>query len=161
MGLIPQTKSHPVFQSAVHSLLGVAAVLLLTYAGYRLRLDFATTAFLCLIVVVLVSLGGRFIPAAIVSVVAVLALNYFFVAPPFRVRVAYPLDAVTTTAFLATALVISRLTARLRQSLDEVQALSEQLRLVVDTIPTMVARTQPDGSVDFVNQRWLEYLGSR
>jgi PAS domain S-box-containing protein len=30
---------------------------------------------------------------------------------------------------------------------------------VIDTIPAVVWSAQPDGSVDFVNQRWLDYLG--
>jgi len=33
------------------------------------------------------------------------------------------------------------------------------IRLVVDTIPTLAWSSHPDGSVDFVNQRWLEYTG--
>ena len=35
----------------------------------------------------------------------------------------------------------------------------QELRLVIDTIPALVWSTQPDGSVDFVNQRMLEYTG--
>src|ERR1700752_5168325 len=34
-----------------------------------------------------------------------------------------------------------------------------RLRLCIDTIPTMAWSLLPDGSVDFVNQRWLEYTG--
>lgn len=75
MGLNPQTKSHRFFQSAVHAVLGVAAVLLLTYGGYRLQLDLTSATFLCLIVVLLVSLVGYFIPAALVSIVALLCVN--------------------------------------------------------------------------------------
>jgi PAS domain S-box-containing protein len=33
------------------------------------------------------------------------------------------------------------------------------VRLVVDTIPALAWSSAPDGSVDFVNQRWLEYTG--
>src|SRR6202140_4249307 len=33
------------------------------------------------------------------------------------------------------------------------------LRLVIDTIPTMAWSLRPDGAVDFVNQRWLDYTG--
>src|SRR3981081_4102567 len=40
----------------------------------------------------------------------------------------------------------------LRQSEDS-------LRLIVDTIPTMAWTVRPDGAVDFVNQRWLDYTG--
>ena len=45
----------------------------------------------------------------------------------------------------------------------EIQVLSRQkedlLGLVIDTIPTMAWSVLPDGAVDFVNQRWLEYTG--
>src|SRR5712692_7908983 len=40
----------------------------------------------------------------------------------------------------------------LRQSEDS-------LRLIIDTIPTMVWTIRPDGAVDFVNQRSLDYTG--
>jgi len=33
------------------------------------------------------------------------------------------------------------------------------VRLVVDTIPALAWSSGPDGSVDFVNQRWLDYTG--
>src|SRR5260221_4466331 len=35
----------------------------------------------------------------------------------------------------------------------------DHLRLVIDTIPAMAWSLLPDGTVDFVNQRWLEYTG--
>src|SRR6266850_8076849 len=37
--------------------------------------------------------------------------------------------------------------------------IEERLRLVIDTIPTMAWSLRPDGAVDFVNKRWLEYTG--
>src|SRR5271156_5090062 len=36
---------------------------------------------------------------------------------------------------------------------------TEDMRLVVDTIPGLVWSTRPDGSGEFFNQRWLEYTG--
>src|SRR5882762_7815815 len=46
---------------------------------------------------------------------------------------------------------------------EKIQGLSRQnedrLRLVIDTIPTMAWSLLPDGTVDFVNERWLEYTG--
>ena len=46
---------------------------------------------------------------------------------------------------------------------EKIRALSRQredhLRLVIDTIPTMAWTTRPDGFVDFLNQRWLDYSG--
>jgi PAS domain S-box-containing protein len=35
----------------------------------------------------------------------------------------------------------------------------DRLRLVIDTIPTMAWTVRPDGTVDFLNQRWLDYTG--
>ncbi|HET8921806.1 MAG TPA: PAS domain-containing protein, partial [Candidatus Acidoferrum sp.] len=35
----------------------------------------------------------------------------------------------------------------------------DRLRLVIDTIPVQVTRVRPDGSLDLINHRWLEFLG--
>ncbi len=35
-----------------------------------------------------------------------------------------------------------------------------ELRLLVETIPTLVWRAAPDGNFDYVNKRTLEYLGA-
>jgi two-component system sensor histidine kinase UhpB len=49
------------------------------------------------------------------------------------------------------------------QAARTIQALSEQresqIRLVIDTIPAIVWRTLPDGTLDFTNKRWREYTG--
>ena len=143
----------------VQALLGSAAVVLLTYGGYRLRLDLTVATFLCMIVVLLVSLSGSLIPAAFVSLVALLCVDYFFIAPLFSLRVAHLVDVIAVIAFLATGLVIARLIARLRQSFSEVQALNQRLQLVIDTVPALISRARPDGAIDFINQRLQEYLG--
>src|ERR1700681_2266474 len=51
-------------------------------------------------------------------------------------------------------------TARRLQDLYEtLQQSEDRLRLVIDTIPAHVWSGRPDGSVDFINQRLLEFLG--
>src|ERR1700730_5938816 len=42
---------------------------------------------------------------------------------------------------------------------DEMRGSEARWRLVLDTIPVLVTSARPDGSLDFVNQRWLEFLG--
>jgi len=42
---------------------------------------------------------------------------------------------------------------------DDLRRSDDHLRLVIDTIPTMAWSVLPDGAVDFVNQRWMEYTG--
>jgi PAS domain S-box-containing protein len=41
---------------------------------------------------------------------------------------------------------------------DRKQA-EDRIRLIIDTIPTMAWSVRPDGTVDFVNKRWLDYTG--
>ena len=49
--------------------------------------------------------------------------------------------------------------AALEKALADVQRSEDRLRLVIDTIPVLVTRARPDGSLDFINNRWLEFLG--
>lgn len=35
----------------------------------------------------------------------------------------------------------------------------DRIRLIIDTIPTMAWSLRPDGIVDFLNQRWMDYAG--
>ena len=49
--------------------------------------------------------------------------------------------------------------AALEKAFDEIKNSQDRLRLVIDTIPGMVWSAQPDGTVDFVNRRWVEYHG--
>src|SRR5712692_10109505 len=48
--------------------------------------------------------------------------------------------------------------ASLRHGLEEPGG-EQDIRLVVDTIPTLAWSAGPDGSADFFNQRWLDYTG--
>src|SRR5467141_5279295 len=48
---------------------------------------------------------------------------------------------------------------RLRDLYATLQSSEDRLRRVIDTIPAHVWSTRPDGSVDFINQRWLESTG--
>jgi PAS domain S-box-containing protein len=47
----------------------------------------------------------------------------------------------------------------LEAALDDVRKSEDRLRQTIDTIPAHVSGTQPDGSLDFINQRWREYFG--
>jgi PAS domain S-box-containing protein len=50
-------------------------------------------------------------------------------------------------------------TSRLQDLYATLQQSEDRLRLVIDTIPAHVWSTRPDGSVDFINRRWLETTG--
>src|ERR1700719_2517752 len=42
---------------------------------------------------------------------------------------------------------------------DEMRSSEARWRLILDTIPVRVTSARQDGSLDFINQRWLEFLG--
>jgi PAS domain S-box-containing protein len=47
----------------------------------------------------------------------------------------------------------------LQKAFDEIKKSEDRLRLVIDTIPTLVWRSRPDGVPDFLNQPALDYTG--
>lgn len=44
-------------------------------------------------------------------------------------------------------------------AVEAVKQAEDRVRLAIDTIPTMAWSVRPDGVVDFINQRWLDYTG--
>src|ERR1700731_3976928 len=43
--------------------------------------------------------------------------------------------------------------------IEDLKRAEDRIRLVINTIPTMVWTLQPDGACDFVNQTWMDYTG--
>jgi PAS domain S-box-containing protein len=43
--------------------------------------------------------------------------------------------------------------------IEDLKKVEDRVRLIIDTLPTMVWTLRPDGAVDYVNQRWLDYTG--
>jgi PAS domain S-box-containing protein len=57
------------------------------------------------------------------------------------------------------AVQMARVAIEAKRRDEALRVVEVRLRDVIDTIPTVVWSAEPDGSVDFVNQRWLEFLG--
>ena len=57
------------------------------------------------------------------------------------------------------AVQMARVAIEAKRSEDALRESEDRLRHVVDTIPAIVWSALPDGSVDFVNDRWLQYTG--
>ncbi|HEX2248769.1 MAG TPA: PAS domain-containing protein [Gemmatimonadales bacterium] len=152
------------WRSAAQVLLGSAAVLLVTVASFRLGLNVAMAVLGDLVVIVLLSLSGSFAVAALVSVTAVLGLGYVFVTPKLSAAVTDPLDVAALIVFLTTALVISRLVSRVRQTLSQLRAanqeLGEQARLLDLTHDSLFVRNL-DGVILYWNRGAEELYGWR
>ena len=114
----------------LQSLSAGAAIAVLTYFGFILHLHLVTVSSLYLLVVVTTALICGFWQASLTSLLAVACLDYFFMAPLFQFNVADALDWVSLGAFEATALVISRLSAKeLRSAREAVFHRTEMKRL--------------------------------
>src|SRR5215510_4236612 len=63
------------------------------------------------------------------------------------------------TAFIAIALGVILREWRIRRVVKEARTAEHDLRLAVDTIPTIVWVTEPDGTVTFMNRAWRDFTG--
>ena len=149
----PRTRALP---RAIGSfLLGLCALAVVTLVCFDLGFDSTPTAFLCLIVIVLLSLVSEFIPLALLSLSAVASLNYFFVKPIFTFRIESPADAVELAAFLLTALVTTRLVSRSTR----VARLSEERARLLDLTHDTICITGMDDRITYWNQGAEEVYG--
>jgi signal transduction histidine kinase len=101
--------------------IGAATVGLLTLICVQFHTISSVAALLYMVIVVLVSLRGHFVPAIFVSLVAIGCLDYCFIKPGFRVISTGALDLVALVAYLTTAIVITSLLAKVRKSLQELR----------------------------------------
>src|SRR6185295_17971427 len=46
-----------------------------------------------------------------------------------------------------------------RTDIDDKKQAEARQKLLMDSLPTMVATCRPDGSADYINERWLKYYG--
>jgi PAS domain S-box-containing protein len=122
--------------------------------------------------------------AGLLSVLAsILAVDYFFV-PPFHSFAVNATEGTYFAAFIGCALVaswvssarkksevalkearsqlevrVARRTAELQKSNTELREREHQLRLLTEVIPQQIWRGTSDGSIDYCNQRLLDYVG--
>ncbi len=134
---------------------------MVTFACLRLKADLATTAFIYLAVIVLLSLIGSYLASVILIIMAIAGLAYFFAPQVFSSAIGLPQDIALAVVFLLTPLTVTGLVRRARKlTIAALQAevlasqAERELRLAVNTIPALVWSALPDGSRDFFNQRW-------
>jgi PAS domain S-box-containing protein len=142
---------------------GCIALALVTIVCFRLKVDFPTTAFVYLAVIVLLSLIGSYFASVVLIIVAVAGLAYFFFPPIFSFMIDLPQDIALAIVFLLTSLMVTGLVRRTRKLTGaalQAEVLAKQaeseLRLAINTIPALAWSALPDGSRDFFNQRWEE-----
>jgi two-component system sensor histidine kinase KdpD len=102
------------------SVAGVAVVTATAY--YAIPHNLTTVGFAYLLLVLLIASTWGLAESTLASIAATLAYNFFFLPPILKFTIADPQNWVALFSFLATALVASRLSARVkRQALDAVE----------------------------------------
>ena len=158
---------------AAQFFLGSIALALVTLIFFRLGVDLASTGFVYLIVVVLLSLMGSFIASALLAVLAVASLVYFFAPPIFDLRVDDPRHYVVVVAFLLTSLIVMCLIrsarertvsalqaeANLRISEADLRDSEKQWREFFEHNPVMYFMIDATGTVLSVNTFGATQLG--
>jgi K+-sensing histidine kinase KdpD len=134
--------------SAAELVCGAAALAFLTWICFWLQLDIATTVPLYMIVVVLLSLRGRVVPAVVLSIIAALCLAYFFTPPIFSFQIDSPEDIVTVVVFATASLLIAGLVKRARR-LGEAAALKDRLQSSSTRFPQWCGAIRPTARPTF------------
>ncbi len=102
------------------SVAGVAAITVTAF--YAIPRNPTTVGFAYLLLVLLIASTWGLAEATLASIAATLAFNFFFLPPVGKFTIADPQNWVALFSFLATALITSRLSARVkRQAIDAVE----------------------------------------
>ena len=132
-----------VLRSVKWCIAGSLGITLVTVAGLRLNLSFAIASSCYLLVLIVLSLSGSFVSSALVSILAVGYLDYFFVQPLHSFYVESLVDAMGLVSFLATGLVITRLVTRLRARTESSRLQHENSQRLYELAQRLLAR-EPD-----------------
>jgi PAS domain S-box-containing protein len=122
------------YHLAILWLVGIVTIGLVTGICFALSVPAPTTSFIYLMAIVLLSLWDSFVSSALFSVVAVVALDYFFFTPLFSFTIASQGDIALFAAFLLTSFVITSLVRRLQASALMQTRQARLLDLTHDTV---------------------------
>jgi two-component system sensor histidine kinase KdpD len=142
---------------AGHVALGASGVAAITAVCFPLHPDLAIPAFLYLLLVVLQSSVAEFAASAIVSVIAVATLDYFFVPPILAWDINRPLDGMTLATYLATSLVITRFAAQARNAARASESKRKALALLYEAACQLLS-LEPEAAADERSLRVLRQV---
>ena len=126
-------------QVVLETAAGAAGVAAITGVAFVLRLDFAITACLYLLVIVIGSTFANFASCAAVSIIAIVSLDYYFVPPYFTFQISRPVDGLALLTLLVTALIITRLASRERETAQKADARRRDMARLYEPASRLIA----------------------
>jgi PAS domain S-box-containing protein len=158
---------------AAQLFLGSLALAVVTLVFFILRANLATTSFADLIVILLFSLIGSLAVAAVLCLLSVASLIYFFAPSVLSFAINDPQHIVVLTAFCLTGMIVACLTAgtrrereaareavaRIERSRVELRDNEREWREVFEHNPVMYFMIDADGNVLNVNTLGAAQLG--
>jgi len=137
---------------AAECLTGGVILAVLIFVGYRLGFGLAATSFICLTVLVLLSLRGSFTSSTILSAGAVASMAYIFTKPiVFNLRNNVTRDVALVIAFMVTTLIVTWLMRDIRKQSAALRQSEQQWREVFEQNPTMYFLIDAKGMILSVN----------
>ena len=104
--------------------LGLLSILLtigVALVAYWLHFNLSAIGSLYLLIVVFVALRWGFVQATVISIAAVVCMNYLFIPPIFEFQISDPENWISVVTFETTALLVSGLSSRLRMHAAQVE----------------------------------------
>jgi PAS domain S-box-containing protein len=145
---------------AAECLLGGIALAALTLVCFQFGLGLATTGFIFLTTLVLLSLRGSFTSSVILSAVAVASLTYFFARPiVFDVKASVARDIALVITFPVTTLIVTWLTGSVRGRTAALRESEQHWKEVFEQNPTMYFLIDAKGTILSVNAFGASQLG--
>jgi PAS domain S-box-containing protein len=145
---------------AEECLLGGVVLAVLTLVCFPLGLGLATTGFIFLTALVLLSLRGSFTSSVILSAAAVASLAHFFARPiVFDLKASVSRDIALGIAFPVTTLIVTWLMGNVRRRTAALRESEQHWKEVFEQNPTMYFLIDAGGKVLSVNAFGASQLG--
>ena len=107
---ISRVRSRAVTGTALRTSVALLSVAALTYAAFRIiHVNATTVGFLYLVTILLIARQGGLVESITASLAASVCFNFFFLPPVLKFTIADPQNWVALVAFLATAILVSKL----------------------------------------------------
>jgi two-component system sensor histidine kinase KdpD len=117
----------------IQVLLGSLAIAIITAVSFFAHLNYLIPSFLYLLVVVVQSLSVGYASSTIVSVIAAVCLEYFFIPPVLEFDIDDSEDVLALITYVVTSLVISRLASSARSQARIAETKRKEVALLYET----------------------------